>query len=286
MEQICKAFKECALVFRRNLRAEYESNSDLKHVIASIIRSYIGYRSAVTASTPFAVVSKAANTSMNILRLSDACIKSIPGVSKLSVFSSEEQNSFQKRLDSIFVIPQYYGGLKDANIQFYKSLYRNRVLNSRSSDSRVPDRYRPSIRNSLLNIILRIRSAFGFGGREHAQAMEIENHLLPTIFKNIASPNDLARHCSEGSIADLEQLVREVRRDGKQEPLRMLDLRRAETSFSPSGDREDCFESHFELEMQTGDGNTHVFLVQGRFSFEDGPGATPMLSGLTWTRIS
>lgn len=291
MNHLCKTAKDGAVLFCNNLRIEYEDNHKLKNVCEEVVSSYMECRNALVNSRPYILGSKVFSYSVNVMKFSDALVKSCFGACKLPGFHNgpfKTQNRFQKRLDNLFVIPQYYGGAKDVNVLLYKQLCEKNTRDPKISSLGELEMYKATIKKMLLYMFSRFKSMLKFGDKEDSAVLEIENYLLPKIFKNVNSPDRISYLCSEGGTLDLKQFVAGVL-DREERILCVNDIRRIESSYYVDCD-EEFLECQFEMEIGmvnvlTNQSCIHIVSGQARFASEDNDGRW-YLSGFSWLRLN
>lgn len=287
MEGFFRILSDGVVLFKRNLRAEYEANRKLRDAWMSMEDLYGEYMGCVRRAVPLAVAEQVISSSVTALKLSDASIRFFLGAINLGPLARlglpRGQSRLQERLDSVFVVPQYYGGVRDANIMFYKRLWERDSGDGDGERTRMPGMYRPGIRRWMQSAVSRLKHIFGVGGREDSAVTEIENYLVPGIFSNINSLDRVCGMCSENGMLDLQQFVSEARGRQMDGDVRVMDIRRTETSCV-DGNLETQFEVEMDVEDREGGNNTEVFLARGRFGVDDVDGRR-RLQGLTWARL-
>jgi hypothetical protein len=218
-------------LFRDNLRSEYETNGLLKGAMESLVRRCHRYRDTRLWGVGSAVLEQ----SLNAMKLSDMCIRSLAPARKRAL---TQPYTLQKRLDGYFVLPQYYGGLKDANLLYYGAEARKRET------SRAVETYKGGIAKSLLRIVFGLKSLLGLDGSSETVS-QIENLLVPEIFGNLGG--DWRSSCTERGTADIRQMLSEIRqRAGSSEAAVVCaDVRRTETSVEDG-----AYKCQFELEVE------------------------------------
>jgi hypothetical protein len=256
MSQLIRAVGSFLQLFRNNLRSEYEANEGLKSAVESLVRRCNEYRST---SRLWGMSSAVLERSLNLMRLSDLCLKSlVPAGTR----RAEGASPLQEKLDACFVLPQYYGGLKEANLLYYGGRAA-----AGGKKGRAVEIYRGSIAKQLMRLASRARSFLGLDGDIISH---IENLLVPRIFRGL--------NCDESGMADMEQMLAEIRRRAGSDDADVVcaDLRRTETSVEGSS-----YRCQFELEVEAFGAEYAVLnlVVSAVFSIQD---SRPVLDRLSW----
>ncbi|CAD25712.1 hypothetical protein [Encephalitozoon cuniculi GB-M1] len=280
MGRLWQAARGCGEVFGRNLRAELEASGRLRDACASVAREYTRCVSFVRGTRVFGAGSRVLEASVRGMRLSDASIEAVLGMARgpglWPAGALGKQGGMQRRLDTMFGIPQYYGGVRGGESRGAPAA--DGGCRTQRVDGGLAV-YRTGVGQRMRSLWSWIWSLGGLGHNDSV-IREIEDCLVPGIFGSIGSGGGARHLCSESGEADVCNLGKEMERScgpGAE----VVDIRRIETSGSA---REKRFESRFEVEA-AGRSGRHVFLAQGRFEPGGGRGGW-RLSGLTWARVA
>ncbi|WEL39129.1 hypothetical protein PFJ87_11g02200 [Encephalitozoon hellem] len=274
MGRLWRAARSWASVFGRNLWREFDGSEELKGACERMARGWMACRDAVEDTRLFRVGRRMMEVSSSVMRASDASI----GIAlRAGGGLLCRRREFQRRLDMVFRIPQYYGGVRSSGPSVAAKDGSGECLRKRGGLVE----YRGSVMKRIWRLCSVVKSRLSSDERA---IEEIENRCVGEILRGLGS-EPVSGLCTEEGMEDLKNLALEV---GGGRDVWTTDIRNTSTSGSVA---KGMFECEFEAEIATGDrmcvgGDRHVFLIRGRFvngaGCEDGGW---YLSSLAWTRI-
>ncbi|KAH9410737.1 hypothetical protein HK407_12g18690 [Ordospora pajunii] len=287
MEQFNKIAIECISLFKKNLLFEYQSNKQLANAFQAIQQSIVESKVRMCNSSilnPALKLGKAMNGLMNI---SDACILigfDICNPLRYNIIRlPNSQTDLQKKLDELFTIPQYYGGLRH-----HKYTISKYSIND-CYKQKLPIVYIASIGKSFSNLISRSVSFIKRIFSIDPNIFEIEECIIPKVFTSISSRSLLSELCTENGCIDLENIVKEITKDHPElMSIKTTDIRRTETTQISSN----SFSSQFEVEFETVNKlnnqlTKHILLAQANFiPASKDTGFKWTFAGLVWAKLN
>ncbi|TBU14004.1 hypothetical protein CWI40_121930 [Ordospora colligata] len=287
MKQFNEIAIECISLFKKNLLFEYQSNKQLVDAFQVIERSIVESKAHMRNNSMIKPVLRIGKAMNNLMKISDACILSIFDICNPFRYNiiklPNSQTDFQKKMDQIFKIPQYYGGLQQHKYRISKYNTGER------SSQKLPSVYAASITKSLMNLISRsksfIKQTFGID----QNIFEIEEYIIPKVFTSILSKSLLSELCTENGCIDLENIVNEITKNHPElTSIKATDIRRTETTQMSS----QSFRSQFEIEFETinkpnKELRKHIFVAQANFIPKDEATRFKWIfSGLVWAKLN
>ena len=209
MSHLWKTAGNCVALFKKNLRAEFEANTRLRNASDLVARSYREHIDSMRNTCMFTIGSRAFEVATNAMRASDASIRLALEMGYPSGLSSLRSPSLEKRLEDVFKVPQYYGGIRGK--AFYGKV-SDRIAREKLKTGRegALTPYVPSIMGRIWTLYSRIRSVVRAPVYDLV-IEEVENYLLPKVLGRMASQSTISHLCSEGGAMDVNGLAKEVR---------------------------------------------------------------------------
>ena len=210
MSHLWKTAGNCVALFKKNLRAEFEANTRLRNASDLVARSYREHIDSMRNTCMFTIGSRAFELATNAMRASDASIRLALEMGYPSGLSSLRSPSLEKRLEDVFKVPQYYGGIRGK--AFYGKV-SDRIAREKLKTGRegALTPYVPSIMGRIWTLYSRIRSVVRAPVYNDLVIEEVENYLLPKVLGRMASQSTISHLCSEGGAMDVNGLAKEVR---------------------------------------------------------------------------
>ncbi|ADM12696.1 uncharacterized protein Eint_111970 [Encephalitozoon intestinalis ATCC 50506] len=265
MGHLWKTALDWAGVLGQNLRKEFDGNARLKDACSRIAREWSEWREGVEKTGVFWLGQRAGEISGRVMRLSDASMGlalEAAGIGRVW----RGQREFQKRLNRMFRIPQYYGGIRKSEGESGRDRRAGGLV-----------QFRPSLMGMGWRVYSWIRRGFGVGWND-LDIEEIENEQLSRIFEGMEGQGESGPWTEEGA-ADIHSLWKEIGGSG----MSVVDIRNVSTVGSIGRRR---LESGFEVEIagqKGGKWTRHVFVMQA--VFERGADGRWSLGRLRWTRV-